>query len=274
MSKISVIIPCYNVEMYIDECMESVVNQSVGLENLEIILIDDASTDNTIAKLKKYEEKYPENIILILCDVNGRQGTARNIGMNYATGDYISFVDSDDYIHKDMYRILLRVMEQQDCDIIQFRYTGNREEWLKSTDKPYYRYYDFTNTEDRRKYILHSDILNESCTTKLYKRRLVENMGVRFAEKVSYEEPLFTYPLKFQVEHVCVMETPMYYYRFNNQGTMHNYMYCASTILEHLDVQQSVLDFMKDKQCFYTYRKEIELYYIHTFFVNHFISSS
>lgn len=266
MPKISVIIPCYNAERYIEECMESIVNQSIGLENLEIILVDDASGDGTAAKLKKFEEQYPENVILVLCSTNGRQGTARNIGMSYATGDYISFVDSDDYIHRDMYRILLRVMEQEGCDILQFRYTGDSERWIASADRPDYLCYDFSDPENRRSFIGQSKILNESCTTKLYKREIIEEAGVRFAEGVSYEEPLFTYPLKFWVKHVCVMEAPMYFYRCNAQGTVYNYMNRASTILEHLDVQQGVLDFMKNTQYFSVYQREIELYYIHTFF--------
>lgn len=261
MPKISVIIPCYNVEQYIEECMDSIVNQSIGLEHLEIILVDDASGDGTVAKLKSFEQQYPENVILVLCDTNGRQGTARNIGLSYATGDYISFVDSDDYIHRDMYRILLRVMEREDCDILQFRYTGDRERWLVSADRPD----DFSDPENRRAFIGQSRILNESCTTKLYRRQLIEQAGVRFAEGVSYEEPLFTYPLKFWVRHVCVMEAPMYYYRRNDQGTVYNYMNRPSTILEHLDVQQGVLDFMRNTQHFSVYQREIELYYIHTF---------
>ena len=83
--KISVIIPCYNVKDMVSECLDSIVAQTIGLEHLEIILIDDASADETVSVLKKYEEKYPDNIMLVLCEKNGRQGTARNIGLSYAT---------------------------------------------------------------------------------------------------------------------------------------------------------------------------------------------
>ena len=120
--RISVIVPCYNVENMVGECLESIIGQSIGLSHLEIILVDDASTDGTVQILKEYEKRYPDNIMLILCDENGRQGTARNIGLSYATGEYISFVDSDDWIHKDMYKVLVDIMEKNDCDIVQFRY--------------------------------------------------------------------------------------------------------------------------------------------------------
>ena len=127
MLKISIIIPCYNVEKYIDKCMNSILNQTIGIENLEIILVDDKSTDNTVERLKQYEVAYPEQIMLILCEKNGRQGTARNIGMSYATGEYISFVDSDDWIRKDMYEILMTLIEETNADIVQFDFKPGEE---------------------------------------------------------------------------------------------------------------------------------------------------
>ena len=126
--KFSIIIPCYNVEKYIDECMESILKQNFGLDKLQIILVDDASTDDTRKKLEYYAETYSENIIAVLCDINGRQGTARNIGMQYAEGEYISFVDADDIISLDMYNILNRVAEKMHPDMIKFKYTAKKTE--------------------------------------------------------------------------------------------------------------------------------------------------
>lgn len=100
---ISAIIPCYNVEKYIDRCLSSVVQQSIGMEHMQIILVNDASTDNTLEKLLLWETRYSDNILVITYEQNIRQGGARNIGLNYATGDYIGFVDSDDWIEPDMY---------------------------------------------------------------------------------------------------------------------------------------------------------------------------
>ena len=80
MKKVSVIIPCYNVESYIDRCFNSLVNQTIGMEHLELIFINDESTDCTMEKLLQYEQQYPENIILINFETNQRQGTARNTG--------------------------------------------------------------------------------------------------------------------------------------------------------------------------------------------------
>lgn len=264
--KISIIIPCYNAERYISQCLESILNQSIGLNALEIILVDDASTDNTFQILQTYEQKYPEHILLIPCDINGKQGRARNIGLAYATGEYISFVDSDDWIHHDMYTILYNIAQNSLCDIVQFRYTGKKTYESDSIiSNISYTTYDFSGS-NRRNMLLDSDILNESCTTKLYNHSLIEQTGVYFAEGVSYEEPLFTYPLKFWVQKVAVLNLPLYYYRYNPQGTTAYYMSNIATITEHIDVQQQTFDFMKQTTFFKEYQNEIELYYMHTFY--------
>lgn len=98
--KISVIIPYHNVEQYIDRTLSSLSSQTIGVENLEIICVDDASTDNIWEHLLAWEQKYPENILLVQCEENGRQGRARNIGLSHATDEWIAFIDSDDWMNR------------------------------------------------------------------------------------------------------------------------------------------------------------------------------
>ena len=100
--KISVIIPCYNVQKYIMRCFDSIYSQTYGFENLELILIDDLSTDNTWSILESLQRKYPENVISLKMQKKGKCGGARNLGMDICTGKYITFVDADDYVHPDM----------------------------------------------------------------------------------------------------------------------------------------------------------------------------
>jgi glycosyltransferase involved in cell wall biosynthesis len=116
--KISVIVPCYNVESFIDQCIGSLVRQTIGLECLEFIFVDDASTDGTLQKLQQWEKKYPEQILLIPCAKNRRQGAARNVGMQYASGEYIGFVDADDYISPEMYQRLYDIARKEQCDMV------------------------------------------------------------------------------------------------------------------------------------------------------------
>ena len=93
---ISVIIPCYNVSKYLDRCMDSLLKQTIGYNKLELIFINDASTDNTLDMLLGYEEKYPDTVLVINLEENKKQGFARNLALEYATGKYIGYVDSDD----------------------------------------------------------------------------------------------------------------------------------------------------------------------------------
>ncbi len=268
---VSAVIPCYNVEQYMGECLDSLIGQSIGLDNLEIILVDDASTDGTVNIIKEYEKRYPDNIVLILCEKNGRQGTAANIGMQYATGKYLSLLGADDCFHPDMYKYLVDIAQKNDCDIVQFRYKyvhDMSEAHPEEVTEAPYKLYNYG--ERRREYLLDSSILNESDSTKLYRKSLIDRTGVRLAEGVSYEEPLFTYPLKFYVDKVAVTETQLYYYRYNYNGTMLSRTNKLSTMTEHLQVQQEVYQWMQKTEFMEEYKNEIDLYFIHSFFAETF----
>ena len=106
MKTISVIIPCYNVEKYIDRCLTSLERQTVGMDSLEIICLDDKSADGTLDKLHEWEKKYPENICIVELPDNGRQGRARNIGLEYATCEWVAFIDSDDWVEPEYFEKL------------------------------------------------------------------------------------------------------------------------------------------------------------------------
>lgn len=267
-AKVSVIIPCYNADKYIENCLESVVNQTIGMENLEIILVDDASTDNTISILKDYELKYPEQIMLILCEKNGKQGTARNIGMQYATGDWISFVDADDWIRRDMYECLLKMAEDTESELVQFRYKFYRSETEDAAlGEVEYVAYDLNDVIQRKECIINDDVLDQSCTTKLYHRSLLERTGSWYAEGVIYEEPLFTFPFKFTAKRICVTEYAFYYYRYNNEGTCLKDMGRVNAITDHIKVHLDTFDFIRSKTYFPIYRLETEFYTVHTIFV-------
>ena len=265
--RISVIVPCYNVAERINECVDSIIKQSVGFDNIELILVDDASTDWTVNTIKEYEGKYPDNITVVLCEVNGRQGTARNIGLSYATGDYISFVDSDDEIHLQMYEVLGTIALETDADIVTFLYTTEEEamESDYSSANLEYDCIDIENDDDRREFVLRNDLINNSCTQKLYKRSLLERCGSFYAEGVSYEEPLFTYPLRYEIDRIAITRLPLYYYHLNPEGTINKTMSDPNTIRDHLAVQASLLSFMKDKPYYDLYKDEIGLNYIHCF---------
>jgi len=272
--KISVIIPCFNVEKYIDECLKSIEEQSIGIDNLEVILVDDCSTDGTLDVLRKFEQRYPDNCILIPCEKNGHQGTARNIGLQYASGDYVSFVDGDDCIHKDTYLILSEVCGATKADIVQFRFGYSLDEidYARSRVNEDYKVqlYEYDEIAKRKAFFNDYGILNGSCTTKFYSRNILLKSGARFAEGVCYEEPLFTIPLKLYVDRVAVLEKKLYYYRSNPGGTTLQTMQNSSAIGGHIETQYQLYKRLISDKLYGDLKEEIDLYFIHSFYCEPF----
>ena len=171
-----------------------------------------------------------------------------------------------------MYKILAGIMMNNSCDIVQFRYKETKQlpsDYNRHIDNVDVKIYDYA--KDRKKYLLDSSILNESCTTKLYSSRLIAEAGVRYAENVAYEEPLFTYPLKFYADRVAVTQAQLYYYRYNENGTMLSYMNNPSTMVQHLQVQQDVYTRMSNSDIWMNSGMRLTcIFYIH-FMQKHFI---
>lgn len=119
--KISVIIPVYNGERYIKECLDSLVNQTIGIDNIEIIVVDDASTDDTANIVSEYVSMFPNSIRLVKQEVNKGSGPARNLGLTYINADYFTFLDSDDYISLDAYEKALNILNNdKEVDLLMF----------------------------------------------------------------------------------------------------------------------------------------------------------
>ena len=131
MPKVSIIIPVFNAEKYLEKCLDSLVNQT--LEDIEIICIDDGSTDNSLEILKTYEQK--DKRIKVLQQTNKKQGAARNYGIREAIGEYIGFVDSDDWAELDMFEKLYNKAISTDSDITMCKvidYNENTKTYSKS----------------------------------------------------------------------------------------------------------------------------------------------
>ena len=121
-------------------------------------------------------------------------------------------------------------------------------------------------TEEERKHFLMAEKLTYGCWNKLYRRELIQQAGVKYAEHVIYEEPLFVYPLLFYGTTFALMKEPFYYYRQNEQGTMHSDMENAQTLQMHMQVQLATWNFMKQTPFFRAFYEEIKLYFLHSYF--------
>ena len=124
MPKVSVIVPVYNVEQYIEKCLENLVNQT--LDDIEIIVVNDGSTDNSETIINKYLQKY-SNKIKYLTKTNGGLSDARNYGMKYATGEYIAFLDSDDYADVTTYEKMYNKAIEENCDYVECNFIWEYE---------------------------------------------------------------------------------------------------------------------------------------------------
>ena len=116
MPKVSVIVPVYNVEAYVEKCLKTLVEQT--LEDIEIIVVNDGSTDKSKEIIQKIMKQFPEKMVYIEKE-NGGLSDARNYGMPYAKGEYIAFLDADDYIEKDAYQKMYELAQKEDSDMVE-----------------------------------------------------------------------------------------------------------------------------------------------------------
>ncbi len=207
MEKISVIVPVYNVENYIDKCVESIVNQTYA--NLEIILIDDGSTDSSGRKCDEWAKK--DNRIIVIHKENGGLSDARNAGLKVATGDYIGFVDSDDWIADEMYDKLLSTLKDVNCEIAlcEFLETETENVEKDKTEKKF----EFTGRNLLRH--MFEGKLNPYVTYSvwkcLYKKEAIK--GLSFPKGRVYEDVLFTTEAFWRQDRIVVLKEKLYYYR-------------------------------------------------------------
>ncbi len=215
------IIPCYNVEKYIDRCMKSIVGQTIGIENLQVIVVNDASTDHTLKRLYDWEQKYPKNIMLVDCEENHKQGAARNIGMQYAVGRYISFVDSDDVLDSSMLLKMYMKICQYNCDVVECQYKEfeDEEEDVLIPDRKGEDYYiKFDTVYKRKAFIL--DSLKVAPWGRLYRTDFLRKNNLLFMEDVYYEDSHFSGLAMLMLDSYYAIGETLYYYYLNPGGTI------------------------------------------------------
>lgn len=212
---ISIIIPVYNAEKYLSRCLDSVVNQTY--KKLEIIVVDDGSTDNSRKILEKYKKR--DNRIVLLYKDNGGQSSARNIGLKRAKGEYIGFVDSDDYIVDNMYEFLKNMIEQYHADIAMCDYTRKKIKLNKGwNEKKIVQYRD----EDISMlfYRLRGEKSFYSVWNRLYRKKLL--LEINFIEGKTTEDVLFTYDVYKKASKVVYSSLKKYMYYSNQTGITRN----------------------------------------------------
>lgn len=269
--KISVITPCHNVSETIRRTWGSLKAQTIGLPALECIFVDDASDDGgkTWEALSEVEAEEPESVVLLRMDENLRQGGARNAGLQYATGEYLLFLDADDALAEEACKSLYEQAGKTDADIIQFRHAFVRDDdsdapMPKEKPKKGSRIFDLSDDAVRRAFLtgLHASF---GCTNKCYRTDLVKKTGSRFAEHRVYEEPKFVYPLFLYAGKVLMTDDGFYTYYWHAGSTMTSKL--GDRLLDHPMVQLELLeDLMNRKEMFERYHAEIETQFVFSFY--------
>ena len=198
MCKVSVIVPFYNVEEYIEKSIKSVVEQS--LEDIEIILVNDGSKDGSEEIVQKYLNMYPEKI-KYLKKKNGGLSDARNYAIPYTTGKYIAFLDSDDYIEEDMYKEMYETAKIDNADVVECDYFWEYpEETIRSSGKTY---------KNRHDMLVNSRVV---AWNKLIKREVLINSGIEFPVGLRYEDVEFFYKLIPYISSISIVKKPFVHY--------------------------------------------------------------
>ena len=210
---ISVIVPVYKVEAYLDRCVQSIVDQTY--RNLEIILVDDGSPDNCGAMCDTWAEKDPR--IKVIHKENGGGARARNIGMDVSTGDFVGFVDSDDFIHPDMYRYLYRILSETKSDIAECSYHLTEEDVFPLEVIP--DEVCVFGAEEALRENIRDQICRQLLWNKLYKRSTIGN--IRMVEGKTIDDEFFTYRVLARAHKVAVGKRKLYAYRQQPGSIMH-----------------------------------------------------
>lgn len=214
---VSVIVPMYKVEKYIGKCIESILQQSY--KNLEIICVDDASPDNCAAVCQRAADK-DARVVLVEKERNEGLAEARNTGLKFASGKYVMFIDSDDWIMKDMVEVLVREQKKSSADIVQCGYVKVRNELMEIRLPVTKREELLTGKEAILRMYTTSHIQPDVEFTvvwdKLYTKEILSE--IRFTKGKLFEDQFFTYRCFDCSKRIAVIPEKLYCYRDNNNS--------------------------------------------------------
>ena len=230
--KLSIIVPVYGVEKYIDKCLNSLVKQS--LKEIEIIVVNDGTKDNSQKIIDKYVKKYPDKIKSYIKE-NGGQGSARNYGLEKANGEYIGYVDSDDFVEKDMYKKLYNKAKENNYDIVVCGNYNVSEDYQNKNIDTFINNY---NTDLENIFFGKMAVWN-----KIYKRDILIKNKLEFKEKVWYEDLAFTLKAIMNSNTFAFIDEPLYDYLIREGSTMNNSN--VQRNLEILDAFNDILSYIQ-----------------------------
>ena len=244
MPKVSVIVPIYNVEKYLEKCINSLLSQT--LEDIQIILVNDGSKDNSGNIAKEYEKNNKDRVIYVEKE-NGGLSDARNYGLKYATGDFIAFLDSDDYIEKNAYEKMYNKAIEENADYVECDFLWEFPNKIR-VDKQY----PYKNKKEMLSFV------RVVAWNKLIKRQLITDNNLEFPKGLRYEDIEFTYKLIPFLNKFAYVDNPFIHY-VQREGSIANVQ--NERTAEIFTVLDNVIEFYKKNNIYEKYRDELEYNY-------------
>ena len=264
---LSVIVPCYNVEAYVERCIQSILHQTIGLDKMEILLVNDASTDHTLDILKNYEKQYPQNIHVVDLEQNAGLSHARNVGIKHASTEYIAFVDSDDWIQPEMYEDLYVNGIAQGCDLVMCGFQRCTEYPGRQTEEAAHGIIDIQG-DDIRSALLEEYRTNVYAWNKIYRRSNFIKQEIFYPEGLCYEDNYVGFLMMLMCNKIYITEKN-YYCWFKNPGSITGQ---NKHILDRVQVQEQLFDKIKQLELYETYADIIDYNFYEKVFVECFIA--
>lgn len=243
MVKVSVVVPVYNVEKYLERCLETLVNQT--LEELEIIVVNDGSTDGSHKIIERYVSKYPHKMV-VLCKENSGLSDARNYGMRFCKGEYIGFIDADDYVEIEMFEKLYEKARDENCDVVICDYIKeyiSTQQIVKACQ------------HDSKKSMFIGGLA--AAWNKIYKRELVEKAKLQFPKGLIYEDTEFFCCLIPYVERCGYVEIPFVHY-VQRRDSIANTQ--GDKIAMIFSIFDNIISYYQKKEWYKEYYQEIEYF--------------
>lgn len=244
MPKVSVIVPIYNVEKYLEKCINSLLSQT--LEDIQIILVNDGSKDNSGNIAKEYEKNNKDRVIYVEKE-NGGLSDARNYGLKYATGDFVAFLDSDDYIEENAYEEMYNKAIEENADYVECDFIWEFPNKIR-VDKQY----SYKNKKEMLSFV------RVVAWNKLIKRQLITDNNLEFPKGLRYEDVEFTYKLIPFINKFAYVDKPFIHY-VQREGSIANVQ--NERTAEIFTVLDNVIKFYKENNIYEEYRDELEYNY-------------
>jgi|688.fasta_scaffold28251_8 glycosyltransferase involved in cell wall biosynthesis len=242
--KLTIVVPVYNTQDYLAKCLDSLIHQT--FKGLEIICVNDGSTDNSLNLLNEYAANYDNIKILNQCNMG--LAAARNSGMQVAKGEYITFVDSDDFLELNAYQLIFEKPPRNNVDIIIFglQVFGNSFIHLRKKDEDYYhlKYDGLCKITDEL--ILNTNV---SVCNKIFKRNVITENQITFPLGHHYEDYLFYWMFMLNSDYAFFIPNKLYnYYRHNNSIMAETFSRTSNIAIDHLVLNKKLYDYMVIKK--------------------------